>query len=1532
AGSLTAASVVTDTCSVPNEKWSHTDWGLTIVAPPDSSYYAVGGTNNARQCAAVIGTRQGVGGGDITITGSANVTVTVNADTATTPRVNEGAGIGTGAQGPGGGSILIDGATVSSMGGLGAAIGQGNRWDAEIPLGTITIRDANVTATSILDDYAHRLPGAGYSALIGGRRLSAGGAITITGSEVVADSKRSVGIGAGGTEAIDCAAGTTCIYVDYWTSNVPDISISDSYVRAINDLANFTFRTYSGSISRFSVNTTGIGGGHAFYSGYTCTNTGSLTVDGSLILTNMIDPCLDNYTLTDRTYNPVWRVEYDYHQVDITDSVVLKLGWDARPPDLVWGTAGTDTGYNTAPIAPAYRQLNYSTTSTYSGGLGTLTNIRRTQFYSYGNSPSFYSDQGTSKPYQAWMGVVYGDAQPKWDFALPASNISGITSTLVIPDGATLTIDGITFTNNGEVHVMDGGTLVNEDPITGSGTTFVHWRGHYGHDGERQAANPSVHYEAFVAVYLNGTRSTSTTLPDGTVIPTYRLTTGANCTAAPYYTLKAASFVPGTDAKAEHIFYSTEIGIPEGTYKLCAGTTLTDQTVVIDQDHLDADYTGAVPIRFDYYTVKATATYSSPATAASATGTEGSGYSTNISQAALNSTGVTRTSGTPIQLTCSASAPAGAVVSYAWSGAGTDSPHASVNSDGSVLTISSLGEQVDATCTVTATNPTTSASALVKFEDVANQDGLRPIPYSGTATLYVQEWNGSSYGAATAVAGSAKSFTIPSGSNSVSLSGADGWSSLPVGVSAHPNIYTVQVSPVPTGYTDSYEYNGQSTPAAGNTDTVVTLSHTPETLSWTVDKVWVDNSDALGLRPAALQVQLLANSSPVGSAVTLSGAGDTWSHTWNDLPKYQAGTQISYTVVESLPSNATDPLALARYAATTSVSGTTTTLTNTFDQNYLNPTVTKVWDDDADRDGLRPDSVQVRLEASFPESGTAADPVYGDYATYTGNVYSGGSLEPIGSGNVLTLTATDNWTDAWAGLPEKVVGGTYDNLPVRYRVREVAVPDDYEVSYEGFVVTNTHEPATTSFTVRKVWDDESDADGLRESVSFTLSGGDFAGASTSIPAGELDQDVWEHTWSGLPANLDGDPISYTVTESAIPEGYAITDTADLHPADLDAGSSDATSVVGYSITNYHHVIPPVGENQWRVVVVWVDNNDSAGLRPATVEVTLDPEDMYTGSDNPVNIGPADSWMYTWTITGPNNLLGVPACGAIDWSVLERGVGNSYTVFSTSSCETRTTIITNTLRQSTGAGLTNKSVLLRWLDQDDAAGKRPETVRVVLAESHVLTPGGSDYSEYAQADPSFFTDPSQSAIVELTGTREPAYRSHDWTGLVDEVNGQPVRYVVFQLDPDGNWIGADTKWDANGDGANDYLVSYERGVYDCIITDQLDEDPLRETPTPTPTETPTPTPTPTETPTPTPTPTPTETPTPTPSISVPTDPTASAAPTPTDEPDDPGDDDAGDDDDDDDELAFTGADTGNLIPLALFSFALGLAALRSKRRR
>ncbi|MDR1790439.1 MAG: carbohydrate-binding domain-containing protein, partial [Propionibacteriaceae bacterium] len=40
AGSLTAASVVTDTCSVPNEKWSHTDWGLTIVAPPDSSYYA----------------------------------------------------------------------------------------------------------------------------------------------------------------------------------------------------------------------------------------------------------------------------------------------------------------------------------------------------------------------------------------------------------------------------------------------------------------------------------------------------------------------------------------------------------------------------------------------------------------------------------------------------------------------------------------------------------------------------------------------------------------------------------------------------------------------------------------------------------------------------------------------------------------------------------------------------------------------------------------------------------------------------------------------------------------------------------------------------------------------------------------------------------------------------------------------------------------------------------------------------------------------------------------------------------------------------------------------------------------------------------------------------------------------------------------------------------------------------------------------------------------------------------------------------
>ncbi|MDR1823968.1 MAG: Cna B-type domain-containing protein [Bifidobacteriaceae bacterium] len=523
--------------------------------------------------------------------------------------------------------------------------------------------------------------------------------------------------------------------------------------------------------------------------------------------------------------------------------------------------------------------------------------------------------------------------------------------------------------------------------------------------------------------------------------------------------------------------------------------------------------------------------------------------------------------GTRVKLTCLGSVPAGYVAEYLW----TDAAGIQLGTDPE-LEYAAVDAPVWAYCEVTARLNATSASAFIRFDDANNQDGKRPIPYTTTVELWQQVWNGSSYGSATHVAGKDITATIPSGQTFVSLTPTE-WTGLPVGSDpSHPTKYQAVAVTVPTDYTATYTYTG-------NTDTEITLTHVPETTSVTVTKVWADTGFET-LRPAAITVQILANGTPVGSAVTLNGSESTpWSFTQTGLAKYAAGSLITYTVTEGLPSGAADPVALSRYARTTTRTTTTTgayvfTVTNTFDQTYLNHTVTKVWQDDGDRDGLRPASIQVQLEVSYPVSGPVSDPVYGAWAAYTGNIFDGSALVAIGGGNTVTLSGTDTtpWAYQWTGLPAYVVGGTYDNVAVKYRAREIStLPTGYTTTYgdDGFTITNAHTPATTSFTVRKVWDDGDDLDGLRESPSFTLSGGGQTYGPVTIPTANLADDVWTYRWTGVPENSAGSAITYVVIEGDIPAGYAITATGGLTPHDLDNTDPDTTTRVGYEITNTH---------------------------------------------------------------------------------------------------------------------------------------------------------------------------------------------------------------------------------------------------------------------------------------------------------------------------------------------------------------------------
>ena len=144
---------------------------------------------------------------------------------------------------------------------------------------------------------------------------------------------------------------------------------------------------------------------------------------------------------------------------------------------------------------------------------------------------------------------------------------------------------------------------------------------------------------------------------------------------------------------------------------------------------------------------------------------------------------------------------------------------------------------------------------------------------------------------------------------------------------------------------------------------------------------------------------------------------------------------------------------------------------------------------------------------------------------------------------------------------------------------------------------NDYEPANTSVMVIKIWDDMDNLDGTRPgSITMTLSNGQ----TVTLDAGNN----WMAEVRNLPLyDANGNVIYYTWTEAAVP-GYI----------------QDNVTILGNTtvFTNRHQ--PDITSTS--VTKVWDDNNNSMGLRPATLRVTLSPGGRsYTLSD-------ANNWTVT----------------------------------------------------------------------------------------------------------------------------------------------------------------------------------------------------------------------------------------------------------------------------------------------------------------
>ncbi|HNZ63328.1 MAG TPA: Cna B-type domain-containing protein, partial [Bacillota bacterium] len=321
--------------------------------------------------------------------------------------------------------------------------------------------------------------------------------------------------------------------------------------------------------------------------------------------------------------------------------------------------------------------------------------------------------------------------------------------------------------------------------------------------------------------------------------------------------------------------------------------------------------------------------------------------------------------------------------------------------------------------------------------------------------------------------------------------------------------------------------NGYATTVAGDMTKgfTVTNSRTPETVDVEGSKTWDDQGDQDGKRPGSIAIRLyktVGGMTPVlvdGKDVT-PDAGGNWTWSFKNLPKYQGGQLITYSVSEE---------AVPGYTPT--INGYS--IINSYVPETTDISVTKVWEDADNQDGLRADDVTVQLLAD----GKAVD------------------------GKTLTLNAGNSWMGMFSGLPVyKAVG-----QEIVYTVEETPVPHGYANmitgdAEAGFTITNSHVPGKTEIKVEKIWDDENNKDGSRpKSVTIKLlADGTDTGKTLVLTA----DNQWMGAFTDLDEYREGAKIIYTVHEQPV-AGYEVLILED-------------EAKTGFTVTNSHKPkAPPI---------------------------------------------------------------------------------------------------------------------------------------------------------------------------------------------------------------------------------------------------------------------------------------------------------------------------------------------------------------------
>ena len=298
----------------------------------------------------------------------------------------------------------------------------------------------------------------------------------------------------------------------------------------------------------------------------------------------------------------------------------------------------------------------------------------------------------------------------------------------------------------------------------------------------------------------------------------------------------------------------------------------------------------------------------------------------------------------------------------------------------------------------------------------------------------------------------------------------------------------------------------------------ITNTHTPEKISISGSKTWDDADNQDGKRPESITVRLLADGRVVSHKKITEK--DNWSWNFEDLPVYEKGEKITYTIKEDSVENYETKLdgyniINTHKTETTSVSGT------------------KTWNDNNNQDGVRPDSITVELLKTVNGTTTSMGENYKQVLTGNKLDYSWSNLPVYEAGKRITYTVKE------AGEKDgKIVGKNGEKYTVEY-------------DSTGMNITNSYTPKTTSVSGTKTWVDYDNKYNSRpESITINLlANGGKVDSKTITPQ----NDSWTYKFEGLPVYKNGQKITYTISEDIV-SGYT-------------------SNVTGYNVTNTYTEAP-----------------------------------------------------------------------------------------------------------------------------------------------------------------------------------------------------------------------------------------------------------------------------------------------------------------------------------------------------------------------